>query len=345
VYDAQGTYQLYVESVQPAGFGDLALRFEALKAKLAGEGLFDPANRRPLPPAPHTIGVVTSETGAVLHDIRHVLARRWPLARVVVSACLVQGDGAPHSIVAALARIGRWRDLGTGAGADLVILARGGGSLEDLWAFNDERVVRAVRASPVPVVTGVGHETDVTLVDFAADLRAPTPSAAAELVVPSCVEAAGVLHAFEGRLRAAVQRGLAAPYGRLREERRALDRLHPRAVLAGERIRAGELLDRARRSVELRLRGDAAAVSRWGDRMPLVTVARLSESRSALERAGAGLGALSPYATLDRGYAIVRSSGGRVLVDASAVRPGEPLDVRLAHGSLDAQVTHVRDSS
>jgi exodeoxyribonuclease VII large subunit len=345
VYDAQGTYQLYVESVQPAGFGDLALRFEALKAQLAAEGLFDPAVRRPLPRAPRTIGVVTSETGAVLHDIRHVLARRWPLARVVVSACLVQGDGAPHSIVAALGRIGRWRDPRTGMGADVVILARGGGSLEDLWAFNDERVVRAVRASPVPVVTGVGHETDVTLVDFAADLRAPTPSAAAELVVPSRVEAAGALRAFEARMRAAVGRGLAGPDRTLREERRALDRLHPRAVLAGERVRAGELLDRARRSVELRIRGDAAAVSRWADRLPLLAVARLAASRSSLERAGAGLGALSPYGTLDRGYAIVRSPSGRVLVDANAASPGDSLDVRLARGSLDVNVTRVRDSA
>ena len=189
VFDAQGVYQCYVEAVQPAGLGDLALRFEATKAKLDAEGLFDPRRKRPLPPRPATIGVVTSLSGAVLHDVRRVLARRWPMARLVVAACRVQGDGAAETIVAALERLARHGDACRAAGrpddaAGVVIVARGGGSLEDLWPFNDERVVRAVVAHPVPVVAGVGHETDVTLVDFAADLRAPTPSAAAELVVP-----------------------------------------------------------------------------------------------------------------------------------------------------------------
>ncbi len=185
VYEPGGAYQLYVDALQPAGFGDLALRFEALKARLAAEGLFDAARRQPLPAVPRVVGVATSATGAVLHDIRRVLARRWPLTRLVLAPCLVQGDAAPESIVAALRRLARWEDAATGEAVDVVILARGGGSAEDLWAFNDERVVRAVAACPVPLVTGVGHETDVTLVDFAADVRAPTPSAAAELVTPS----------------------------------------------------------------------------------------------------------------------------------------------------------------
>ena len=194
-------------AVQPAGFGDLALRFEELKARLAAEGLFDAGRKRSLPVRPPVIAVATSATGAVWHDIRNVLERRWPLARVVLATCQVQGEPAPASIVAALGRIARYADQCVGAGrpADapvVTILARGGGSLEDLWSFNDERVVRAIVAHPLPLVCGVGHETDVTLADFAADVRAPTPSAAAELVVPG-----------SGRDRRAPGRRLAAAGG------------------------------------------------------------------------------------------------------------------------------------
>ncbi len=172
VFDAQGVYQLYVRSIQPSGFGDLAIQFEALKAKLAAEGLFEQSRKRKLPQMPQNIGVVTSLSGAVLHDIRRVLARRWPLARVVVSACQVQGQGAAATIVAALRRVARWTDDETGRATDVVILARGGGSLEDLWPFNDESVVRAVAAHPCPIVVGVGHETDVTLAELLEFLRA-----------------------------------------------------------------------------------------------------------------------------------------------------------------------------
>ena len=189
LYEPNGGLQLYVDSIQPAGVGDLALRFEALKARLAAEGLFDSARKRRLPPRPATIAVITSPTGVVWKDICNVLGRRWPLARVVLVAAQVQGEAAPASLLNAFRRLeayvarltaeGRAEDAPT-----VTILARGGGSLEDLWAFNDERVVRAVVAHPLPVVTGVGHESDVTLADFAADVRAPTPSAAAEIVVP-----------------------------------------------------------------------------------------------------------------------------------------------------------------
>ncbi len=345
VYDAAGTYQLYVESLQPAGFGDLALRFEALKAKLAAEGLFDPARRRPLPASPHLIGVATSASGAVLHDILHVLRRRWPVVRVVLSPCLVQGDAAPGTIVTALDRLARWVDPVTGTPPDVLILARGGGSLQDLWAFNDERVVRAVSASPIPVVTGVGHETDVTLVDFAADVRAPTPSAAAELVVPSLVEVRAGLRAARTRLDGAAARSMAAPRAALEAERRALARLHPAAVLAGERQHAGDLLDRGRRAVEARLASDRARLDRAMDRLPLLARGRLARSRADLAGAAAGLAALSPYATLERGYALVRRPDGRVLTDAADAAAGDPLDVRLARGALDVTVLDVRDSA
>ena len=230
VFDANGVYQLYVSAVQPSGFGDLTLRFEELKARLGAEGLFEPARKRPLPDRPAVIAVVTSETGAVWHDIRNVLARRWPLARVVLSQCQVQGAGAPPSIVRALAWVDRYAERRRRAGhpeeaPTVTILARGGGSLEDLWSFNDEAVVRAIVGHSMPVVCGVGHETDVTLADFAADRRAPTPSAAAEIVVPDRVELGALLAAetrrLEARGRPDARRGGARGQRRAARARRA----------------------------------------------------------------------------------------------------------------------------
>ncbi len=237
LYEPNGGLQLYVESIQPAGVGDLALRFEALKARLAAEGLFESARKRRLPPRPATIAVITSPTGVVWKDICHVLGRRWPLARVVLVAAQVQGESAPASLLAAFRRLeahvarlhaeGRAEDAPT-----VTILARGGGSLEDLWAFNDERVVRAVVAHPLPVVSGVGHESDVTLADFAADVRAPTPSAAAEIVVPDRTDYLANLGVARRRLDAVATRRLTEAGGRLAAERRALERTDPVARLA-----------------------------------------------------------------------------------------------------------------
>src|SRR5665811_1424512 len=229
VFEAQGHYQLYVSAIQPAGFGELALQFEALKARLAAEGLFDGTRKRPLPYRPAVIGVATSATGAVWHDICHVVARRWPLTRLVLSPCQVQGDGAAASVVAALDRLARWGETCRAEGRPdeapaVVILARGGGSLEDLWSFNDERVVRAGVGHPVPVVSGVGHEVDVTLADFAADVRAPTPSAAAELVVPDRVEVAGVVAGLTRRASTAVSARVVAARRDVDAECRALAR-------------------------------------------------------------------------------------------------------------------------
>ncbi len=367
VFEAQGVYQLYVSSLQPAGFGDLALRFEALKARLAAEGLFETARKRPLPVRPAVVGVVTSPSGAVWHDIRNVIARRWPLTGVVVSPCLVQGDPAPASIVAALDRLGRWiehcRRTGRAEDAPAVtILARGGGSLEDLWPFNDETVVRAVVRHPVPVVCGVGHEVDVTLADFAADVRAPTPSAAAELVTPDRIEVAADLAARDRRLRVVVDSALAGGRRELSAERRALDRLNPAAQLAQARERAGVLLDRATRSTMARVaeasalerraavRLDPLIAARLGrDRermargvrvLPLLARGRLAADRAALDAAAATLAALGPQSTLDRGYAIVRrAADGEILRDPAAVGSGDALAIRVARGEVAATVT------
>jgi exodeoxyribonuclease VII large subunit len=342
VFDQQGVYQLYVLAVQPAGFGDLALRFEELKARLAAEGLFDPGRKRPLPPRPAVIAVATSATGAVWHDIRNVLERRWPLARIVFATCQVQGEPAPASIVAALNRIARYGDQCVAAGrpADapvVTILARGGGSLEDLWSFNDERVVRAIVAHPLPLVCGVGHETDVTLADFAADVRAPTPSAAAELVVPDRVDVASVLAAEVRRLTGVTERTVIAARRELDAERRALDGLRPAERLAQARERAGVLLDRATRTVLERLAAARTAEGRAESRLRPIVAVRISAAHAALDSGAAALAVLAPQATLDRGYAIVRRlADGRIVRRAGEASAGTELGIRLAEGDLGA---------
>jgi exodeoxyribonuclease VII large subunit len=342
LFEPQGALQVYVTSLQPAGVGNLAVRFEQLKARLAAEGLFDPSRKRPLPVGPRTIGVVTSPTGAVWRDVCTVLARRWPLARVVLVACKVQGEGAPQSIANALGALGRWIDeehaAGRGEDAPAVtILARGGGSLEDLWSFNDERVVRAVVGHRVPVVCGVGHEVDVTLADFAADVRAATPSAAAELVVPDRTEVVGLVRAAGRRADAAALRVTASARRDLDAERRALAMLEPRSQLAMSRERVGLLLDRAARAVGERLEGDARRLDQLGSRGPRTVAVRLDTARSRLRTTAASLAVLGPAATLERGYAIVRSAADdAILREPSAAPAGTPLRVSLAGGTLAA---------
>jgi exodeoxyribonuclease VII large subunit len=344
LYEPTGAMQLYVDSIQPAGLGDLALRFEALKARLAAEGLFESARKRPLPARPRTIAVITSPSGAVWRDISHVLARRWPLVQVVLVAAQVQGDAAPASIVTAFRRIARYAELRRAEGRpddapSLTILARGGGALDDLWAFNDERVVRAVVAHPLPVVCGVGHEVDVTLADFAADVRAPTPSAAAEIVVPDRLEMSAALRRAADRLTAATERRLAAAARDLAVERRALDRVSPAARLAAAREQVGLLFDRATRAVEARLARERLRLTAAAADLPRLTATRLAGARSALDASAAALAVLGPNATLERGYAIVRRApDGAIVRDPGEAGPGTPLRIRVARGELDATV-------
>jgi exodeoxyribonuclease VII large subunit len=311
-YEPQGVYQLYVESLTPAGAGDLHARYEALRAKLGAEGLFEESRKRTVPRWPRRIGVVTSSQGAVWRDINNVLRRRYPLVELVLSPTVVQGDAAASAIVRALRRLYAHDAI------DTIILARGGGSLEDLWPFNDERVVRAVAASPVPIVVGVGHESDVTLSDFAADLRAPTPSAAAELTTPDATQLATIL----GRLR---DRGAAALIGRAADRRRHLDA--ERRALAGlapdigaARQRAADLLDRGARALDDRLERRRLALAAYHD----------------------ALRTLSPAATLERGYAVARTPDGRILRDADHASPGDEVHVIVARGTVDARVERTR---
>ena len=363
LYEPTGALQLYVDSIQPAGFGDLALRFEALKARLTAEGLFEAARKRPLPIRPTTIAVVTSPSGAVWRDICTVLERRWPLVRVVLVAARVQGEDAPASIVTALRRVERWIDQCAAAGMPelapaVTIVARGGGSMEDLWAFNDERVVRAVVGHPLPIVSGIGHEVDVTLTDFAADVRAPTPSAAAELCVPDQAELLNALLGAGRRLDGTMTRHVGSAAREVASERRVLERLHPAAQLAASRERAGLLLDRATRALNGRLATDRRSVERLGARArptmparvarertrlrgipPLSALAgrRVAHARGSLSTVSAALAVLGPQATLDRGYAIVRRSADGAIVRTPGQAPGgTPLRLRVAGGELPA---------
>ena len=344
LYEPSGAMQLYVDSIQPAGLGDLALRFEALKARLAAEGLFDTARKRPLPSRPRTIAVITSPSGAVWRDISHVLARRWPLVQVVLVAAQVQGEGAPASIVTAFRRIARHADAMQAAGRPgdapaLTILARGGGSMEDLWAFNDERVVRAVVAHPLPVVCGVGHEVDVTLADFAADVRAPTPSAAAEIVVPDRLDMAASLRRAADRLAGATERRLAAADRDLAAERRALERVSPASRLAAAREQVGMLFDRATRAVDARLAAERSRLAAAASALPRHTATRVASARSAVDASAAALAVLGPNATLERGYAIVRRApDGAIVRDPSEAPSGSPLRIRVARGEIAATV-------
>jgi exodeoxyribonuclease VII large subunit len=342
VFEPQGALQLYVESIQPSGFGDLTLRFEALKARLAAEGLFASERKRPLPSRPRTIAVVTSPSGAVWKDICHVLGRRWPLTRVVLVAAQVQGEAAPASVVSALRKVERYVAAMQAAGRPdeapaLTILARGGGSLEDLWSFNDEAVVRAVVRHALPVVCGVGHETDVTLCDFAADLRAPTPSAAAELVVPDRADFLAALRTTGRRLDGAATRLVAASTRELAGERRALARLSPGVQLVMARERVGLLLDRATRATRERLAARSQSLERLGGRFAPLLPARLVGARGAIGEASAALSVLGPQATLERGYAIVRRTGdGAIIREPAEAPPGTKLRLRVAQGELPA---------
>jgi exodeoxyribonuclease VII large subunit len=311
-YEPQGTYQLYVETVTPAGAGDLHARYEALRVQLAAAGLFEETRKRPIPKWPRRIGVVTSPQGAVWRDITNVLRRRYPLCELVLSPTLVQGATSAPAIVRALQRLYAQPDL------DTIILARGGGSLEDLWSFNDERVVRAVAESPVPIVVGVGHESDVTLADFAADLRAPTPSAAAELATPDGTQFGTIIGRLRDRASAALL-GWAAQRRRLLDsELRALSGLAPDIDAA--RQRTADLVDRGGRAVDEQVR----------------------RRRMLLTASGDTLRTLSPGATLERGYAVARTADGRIVRDATDLAAGDALRVVLARGSADTRVERTR---
>ena len=356
VYEARGEYQLIVEHLEEAGVGALKREFERLKARLAAEGLFAPERKRPLPRFPQRIGVITSPSGAALHDILKILARRFPPAAVLIYPAPVQGAAAVPALVAALAT------AGARAECDVLIVARGGGSLEDLWAFNDERLARAIHACPVPVVAAVGHEIDFTIADFVADVRAPTPSAAAELVVPdraACLEAVARM---AGRLALSMRRELRAIGVRLDGARRRLVLVHPgvrleqqtqrlddltlrleraaHADLQRERLRLGELHRRLlHRSPERLVQQQRARHQDLLLRLRHAATSRMACAAQRLALAQRALNTVSPLATLARGFAIVTRADGVLVTDASEVAPGDEIEARLARGTLTARVS------
>jgi exodeoxyribonuclease VII large subunit len=334
VYEQRGELQFVVESMQRVGAGTLFEEFLRLKAKLAAQGLFDADRKRPLPPHPRRIGVVTSLGAAALRDVLTTLARRAPQVEVVVYPAPVQGADAPPALVQALATAGARNEV------DLLLLCRGGGSLEDLWAFNDERVVRAVAASPLPLVCGVGHETDVSLCDLAADLRAPTPTAAAELAAPACAELMAGLANLQRHARRALQRQVEGH--NLRVDRLWMRLSRPAQLLSAHTRRLQSLDERRRGAATGVLRDEALAQQALAARLQRALAQRLQRAAHAQALAASRLQALDPARVLARGYAWVTDESGRPLVSARALHPGQQVQAVWADGRASAEVRQVQ---
>lgn len=311
VYEVQGSYQLYVDQIQPLGTGTLFLQFLALKEKLEREGLFAPERKRPLPQFPRRIGIVTSPVGAAIRDILHILQRRYPLAEVILAPTLVQGEEAPSQIVVAIEALNAYADV------DVIIVARGGGFLEELWAFNDERVARAIFASQVPIISGIGHETDYTIADFVADKRAPTPSAAAELAVPERQALYAQIAQYRDALYQQIKQRLAEKLGKTGRAVDTLYRFSPRAVV-----------DRWRQILDDRRQG------LWTTQRHHLALLREQVAGLILR-----LQALSPQSILNRGYAVVsHRDTGTVVRSIAQVASGDALDVRVSDGHFASTV-------
>jgi exodeoxyribonuclease VII large subunit len=358
LYEARGDYQLNVDALRRAGAGDLLEAFQKLKDKLSAEGLFDPARRRPLPPFPQGIGIVTSPAAAALHDVLATLRRRAPGLPVVLYPAAVQGATAPRQLCDALKNAGRRAKKD---GINLILLVRGGGSLEDLWAFNDEALARAIAASPLPVVSGVGHETDFTIADFVADLRAPTPTGAAELASAGYFGAHATLNAHAQRLHQTMLRHLQTLAQRT--DRCALRLVHPRERLLraredltrqAQRLRqamTAQVDNQANRLAQLKLRLAAqrpaldvqqTRLANLGQGLHRAAQARLATQQQQLDALAASLQHLGPHAVLARGYSITRDADGNILRSTQTARTGGALNIQLAEGHLNAVVTAIR---
>jgi len=310
LYERDGTYQLYIDALRPSGEGRLLQEFLRLKVRLEEEGLFAPERKRPIPVQPRVIGIVTSPTGAALQDMLNTLRHRYPLAEVVLAPSAVQGDDAPLEVVAAI------RALNRQVHPDVILLARGGGSLEDLWAFNDERVVRAIIASQAPVITGVGHETDFTLADFAADLRAPTPTGAAVLATPDKADLRAGLVSLANRLEAEFEAVFEDRQARLDEMERRLRRASPLWQIQNGRQRLDDLSTRSQLALAHRLQLQRAHVAGLHNRLL----------------------ALNPLAVLERGFAVISRPDGSLVRSISQVKPGDEIQVQVADGKFSADV-------
>lgn len=361
VYEARGQYQLVVRWMQPRGFGALQAKFEALKRQLEAEGLFDPARKRPLPGFPRTVALVTSPTGAAVRDMLTILSRRAPWLRILVAPVRVQGDGAAAEIAQAIRHLGAVSGTGAAPVIDAMIVGRGGGSLEDLWSFNEEVVARAIFDSAIPVISAVGHEIDFSIADFVADLRAPTPSAAAELLTPDAAELASRLGQLVRRLGLRTSQQVRGLETRLDFHRRSLalreparrigdllqdcDRLRDRleeAADGGLQDRVGQL-NQLRRIMETRHPGAAIAdrlrqLGEWRPRFEARLKGAVARREEALRRTRKVLDLLSPETVFQRGYSLTTDRQGRPVTDAATLSPGERLRTRFYRGEVESTV-------
>ncbi len=315
VYLRDGAYQLSCTSLMPEGMGDLQVAFEQMKAKLSAEGLFDPAHKKPLPPFPEKIAIITSSAGAAIHDMIRILGHRWPMTKVILLPVRVQGVEAPAEIAGAIRYANAFQI------ADLIITGRGGGSLEDLWAFNDERVARAIYASGIPVISAVGHEPDVTISDYVADRRASTPSNAAEIAVPDWHEMQDALQSYEIRSRQAMEKSLKSLSQRL-------DALKNKRVLTDP----GVYLDNRRMDMD-----------RARDRLLAASERQLAAKRQSFVKLGAALDAMSPLRVLSRGYTVSSDREGKVLKSVRDLRAGQEISVRFSDGLADCRVESITE--
>lgn len=359
IYEARGNYQLIIEQMEPAGEGVLKRRFDALKLKLAGEGLFDEDRKQALPELPQRIGIITSPTGAAIRDILSILGRRFPAVPVVIYPAAVQGDAAPGELIAALATAVQ-RDE-----CDVLIMSRGGGSLEDLWAFNDEQLARAIADCPLPVISAVGHEVDFTIADFVADVRAPTPSGAAEITVPDQSDWLRQVAGFAARIARVGQRVLedraqeldwlgrrllaSSPAATLQRQRDSLRENSGRlnAAIRQQLLQQKNTLQETsselmKLSPALSVQRSIARLQQLRQRLATSTRSRMSDASHKIALLGRALNSVSPLATLDRGYAIVKhADSGAVLTNAANIEPGKDIRAQLSRGEIVATVKQV----
>lgn len=333
LYERDGSYQIYVKQIQPDGIGALYLAFEQLKEKLSREGLFAPEKKRPLPKYPEKIGIVTSEGAAALQDMLRILARRAPNVHILLSPAQVQGEGAAESLIQGLVRLRK-------TDCDIIIIGRGGGSMEDLWAFNDEKLARTIASSPIPVISAVGHETDFTIADFAADLRAPTPSAAAELAVPNTADVLYYLDSLWDSCYICIQQHLKEKGQRLQELKRHL--VTPMGVLEQETQRFHFAQHRVFLSMQRRLDLSEICLREAGKRVELSMGQKLGRSQERIQNAARLIEASSPVHLLERGYCGVMKEG-KAVSSISDVAKGDQLVTQVADGTIFSQVTGIKN--
>ena len=335
-----GQVQLYISEVIPDGVGALNLAFEQLKSRLQAEGLFDPAHKKPIPACPQRIALVTSPTGAAVRDMIRILGRRWPLAKVTLYPAQVQGQGAAESIAQAIM-------LANAIGeADVILCGRGGGSMEDLWAFNEEVVARAIYDSDIPVISAVGHEPDVTIADFVADLRAPTPSGAAELAVPDRAEYALSVRTLDTRLRTAAHKQIEVWRQRLTTLQERLELRTPANYIAEKRLLLDQMTDRLCAALPARLTREEQKLTVLRQRLLSAGQGGLHRRRLRFAQTVATLDAISPLRVLARGYAVAtRGKRGAVVTDAAALEAGDTLHIRFAKGAASCRVTDTEEEA